>query len=151
MTTFTHIPFCVLSPSLSLAVIYSSLFVSVRLCLKMCVSVRLFAHAQPFYQLAKELFHGNFLPSPTHYFIKLLADKGLLLRHYTQNIDLLERVAGLDPGAFHSLLPFSFLCHSSVSSLTVLCLVSDSSLTLVPSRILQQLLAPSSHCVVLAV
>lgn len=34
-------------------------------------------------------------PSPTHRFIKTIADKGSLLRAYTQNIDGLEAKAGL--------------------------------------------------------
>jgi len=42
------------------------------------------------------LYPGNFDPTPSHHFIKLLQDKGRLLRHYTQNIDTLERVAGLN-------------------------------------------------------
>lgn len=33
---------------------------------------------------------GNYAPTPTHHFIKLLHDKGLLLRCFTQNIDSLE-------------------------------------------------------------
>lgn len=51
---------------------------------------------KPFFCLAKELWPGVFKPTPCHYFVKLLADKGLLLRHFTQNIDTLERVAGLN-------------------------------------------------------
>lgn len=51
---------------------------------------------QPFFKLAKELYPGTFKPTPSHYFVKLLQDKGLLLRHYTQNIDTLERIAGID-------------------------------------------------------
>lgn len=35
---------------------------------------------RPFYLLAKELFPGNFAPTPAHSFMKLLHDKGLLLR-----------------------------------------------------------------------
>lgn len=50
---------------------------------------------KPFFVLAKELYPGSFKPTPCHYFIKLLNDKGVLLRHYTQNIDTLERLAGL--------------------------------------------------------
>lgn len=50
---------------------------------------------KPFFQLAKELYPGTFKPTPTHYFIKLLHDKGLLVRHYTQNIDTLDRLVGL--------------------------------------------------------
>ncbi len=51
----------------------------------------------PFYDLAKELFPGKFEPTPCHYFLKLLNEKNKLLRLYTQNIDTLERVAGI-PG-----------------------------------------------------
>ncbi|XP_045452906.1 NAD-dependent protein deacetylase sirtuin-2-like [Melitaea cinxia] len=50
---------------------------------------------KPFFTLAKELFPGKFKPTVSHYFIKLLHEKGLLLRHYTQNIDTLERGAGI--------------------------------------------------------
>eukprot|EP00002_Diphylleia_rotans_P018919 TRINITY_DN3657_c0_g3_i2.p1 TRINITY_DN3657_c0_g3~~TRINITY_DN3657_c0_g3_i2.p1 ORF type:complete len:340 (-),score=86.11 TRINITY_DN3657_c0_g3_i2:475-1494(-) len=49
----------------------------------------------PFTLLAKEMYPGNFKPTPTHYFIKLLENKNILLRNYTQNIDTLERVAGI--------------------------------------------------------
>ena len=48
-----------------------------------------------FYTLAEELFPGKFVPSKFHYFIKLCQDKGLLKRCYTQNIDTLERIAGV--------------------------------------------------------
>lgn len=51
---------------------------------------------QAFFKLAKELYPGNFKPTPSHYFVKMLAEKGLLLRHYTQNIDTLERVAEIN-------------------------------------------------------
>lgn len=51
---------------------------------------------KPFCMLAKELYPGNFQPTPVHYFIKLLHQKNRLLRNYTQNIDTLERVAGID-------------------------------------------------------
>nr|KAF6411742.1 sirtuin 2 [Rousettus aegyptiacus] len=54
-------------------------------------------HPEPFFALAKELFPGQFKPTLCHYFIRLLKEKGLLLRCYTQNIDTLERVAGLEP------------------------------------------------------
>lgn len=50
---------------------------------------------QPFFMLAKELYPGQFKPTPCHYFVRLLHEKGLLLRHYTQNIDTLERIAGM--------------------------------------------------------
>ncbi|KAF9561114.1 NAD-dependent protein deacetylase sirtuin-2 [Mortierella alpina] len=50
----------------------------------------------PFYRLAKELLPGRYRPTLTHYLLPLLAKKGLLLRSYTQNIDMLERLTGLD-------------------------------------------------------
>ncbi|XP_077177345.1 NAD-dependent protein deacetylase sirtuin-3, mitochondrial isoform X3 [Paroedura picta] len=54
-----------------------------------------FQNPKPFYMLAKELYPGNYRPNYIHYFLRLLFDKGLLLRLYTQNIDGLERVAGI--------------------------------------------------------
>lgn len=48
-----------------------------------------------FYELAREMWPGNFEPTPAHYFVRLLNDKGILLRCYSQNIDSLERRAGL--------------------------------------------------------
>ncbi|KAF5926411.1 hypothetical protein HPG69_015609 [Diceros bicornis minor] len=54
-------------------------------------------HPEPFFALAKELYPGQFKPTACHYFLRLLKEKGLLLRCYTQNIDTLERVAGLEP------------------------------------------------------
>ncbi|KAF9566613.1 NAD-dependent protein deacetylase sirtuin-2 [Mortierella alpina] len=50
----------------------------------------------PFYKLAKHLYPGGYRPTLTHYLLPLLAKKNLLLRSYTQNIDSLERLAGLD-------------------------------------------------------
>ena len=37
---------------------------------------------EPFFQLAKELYpdEDKFKPTPSHYFVKLLHDKGLLMR-----------------------------------------------------------------------
>lgn len=49
----------------------------------------------PFFDLAKELYPSNFNPTPTHFFIKLLSEKGILRRCYSQNIDTLERLAGI--------------------------------------------------------
>ncbi|ERF74932.1 NAD-dependent protein deacetylase hst2-1 [Endocarpon pusillum Z07020] len=51
----------------------------------------------PFYTLAHELYPGRYRPTVTHCFMKLLYDKGLLLKLFTQNIDCLEREAGV-PG-----------------------------------------------------
>lgn len=41
---------------------------------------------KPFFTLAKEMYPGTFKPTVCHYFIRLLEEKGLLLRHYTQVI-----------------------------------------------------------------
>ncbi|KAI9885831.1 MAG: hypothetical protein M1823_002361 [Watsoniomyces obsoletus] len=50
----------------------------------------------PFYTLAHELFvPGKFYPTIAHTFIRLLHDKGMLLKLFTQNIDCLEREAGV--------------------------------------------------------
>ncbi|KAI1080074.1 NAD-dependent deacetylase sirtuin-2 [Whalleya microplaca] len=51
----------------------------------------------PFYFLAKELYPGNFQPTIAHVFVALLAKKGLLHMLFTQNIDCLERAAGVPP------------------------------------------------------
>ena len=51
----------------------------------------------PFYTLAHELYPGRFRPTIAHSFISLLHQKGKLLKLFTQNIDCLEREAGV-PG-----------------------------------------------------
>ncbi|CAG8542270.1 9966_t:CDS:10 [Paraglomus brasilianum] len=50
---------------------------------------------EPFFELARELYPGNYLPTATHYFIKLLHEHQVLLRCFTQNVDTLERLAGV--------------------------------------------------------
>ncbi|KAK4673854.1 Sirtuin 2 protein [Podospora pseudopauciseta] len=50
---------------------------------------------RPFYVLAKELYPGNYHPTVSHVFVRLLAEKGLLHQLFTQNIDCLEREAGI--------------------------------------------------------
>ncbi|KAL7517054.1 hypothetical protein ACHAWX_006538 [Stephanocyclus meneghinianus] len=53
---------------------------------------------KPFVTLAKEIWPGvKYRPTLTHCFFKLLEEKGLLKRVYTQNIDGLEAVAGVNP------------------------------------------------------
>jgi len=49
----------------------------------------------PFYTLAKELNPKKFRPTKTHQFFRLLEIKHKLKRCFTQNIDTLERLAGL--------------------------------------------------------
>ncbi|KAK5114547.1 hypothetical protein LTR62_002482 [Meristemomyces frigidus] len=50
---------------------------------------------EPFYTLAHELYPGKYRPTIAHSFIRLLNDKGILLKLFTQNIDCLEREAGV--------------------------------------------------------
>ncbi|KAI0195793.1 SIR2 family histone deacetylase, partial [Xylaria flabelliformis] len=50
---------------------------------------------RPFYVLAKELYPGNFHPTVSHAFMALLAKRKLLRMLFTQNIDCLERAAGV--------------------------------------------------------
>ncbi|OHT01204.1 NAD-dependent protein deacetylase Sirt2 [Tritrichomonas foetus] len=50
---------------------------------------------EPFFQLAKETMPGSYKPTPSHYLPVILQRHGLLLRVFTQNIDGLERVAGI--------------------------------------------------------
>lgn len=50
----------------------------------------------PFTCFAEELCpSGKYDPTPVHYFIRLLHEKKILLRNYTQNIDTLERICGI--------------------------------------------------------
>ena len=44
----------------------------------------------------QEIYPGQFAPSPCHQFIKKIEEHGTLLRNYTQNIDTLEQVAGIE-------------------------------------------------------
>lgn len=53
-------------------------------------------HPRAFYTLAEELYPGKFQPTSFHYLIRLLQDNKVLNRVYTQNIDTLERVAGVE-------------------------------------------------------
>ncbi|XP_063048010.1 NAD-dependent protein deacetylase sirtuin-1 [Engraulis encrasicolus] len=50
---------------------------------------------RPFFKFAKEIYPGQFQPSPCHKFIAMLDQQGKLLRNYTQNIDTLEQGAGV--------------------------------------------------------
>jgi NAD-dependent histone deacetylase SIR2 len=50
---------------------------------------------EPFYMLAKELYPGQFFPTIAHAFIALLEEKCMLQKLFTQNIDCLERRAGV--------------------------------------------------------
>lgn len=52
-------------------------------------------HPEVFCARGMEMCPGKFKPTKTHYFLKLLELKGILQRVYTQNIDTLEKQAGL--------------------------------------------------------
>lgn len=51
---------------------------------------------EPFFSLSKELMPSNYKPTVTHYFQKLLVQKGMVRKIYTQNIDNLELLSGID-------------------------------------------------------
>ncbi|VDN16474.1 unnamed protein product, partial [Dibothriocephalus latus] len=50
---------------------------------------------KPFFEVARRLYRPYAKPTTAHYFIRLLHEKGLLRRHFTQNVDTLERISGL--------------------------------------------------------
>ena len=50
-----------------------------------------------FYAFSKEFDLEKYQPTPTHHFLRLMDQKGLLNINLTQNIDNLEEKAGLDP------------------------------------------------------
>jgi len=50
---------------------------------------------RPFFKFAREIYPGQFKPSPCHQFIRTVETAGKLLRNYTQNIDTLEQVVGI--------------------------------------------------------
>lgn len=49
----------------------------------------------PFYRFAKALYPGQYKPTVGHKFIKCIEDHNKLLRNYSQNIDTLEKQAGI--------------------------------------------------------
>lgn len=50
---------------------------------------------EPFFMLSKELMPSNFKPTISHYFQKLLVEKNMVRKIYTQNIDNLELMVGI--------------------------------------------------------
>ena len=65
---------------------------------------------RPFFKFAREIYPGQFQPSPCHKFIRCVETSGKLLRNYTQNIDTLEQVAGIEN---------VIQCHGSFATGTV--------------------------------
>lgn len=49
----------------------------------------------PFYDLSKTILPKKLLPTLSHYFVRLMNDKGYLLRCFSQNVDGLESISGL--------------------------------------------------------
>ncbi|KAI7288045.1 NAD-dependent protein deacetylase [Hortaea werneckii] len=104
---------------------------------------------EPFYTLAHELYPGKYRPTITHSFIKLLQDKGMLLKLFTQNIDCLEREAGVSDdkiveahGSFarQSCIEWStFFQNRMLPSQADLCIVMGTSLTVQPFASLPQM------------
>ncbi|KJE94481.1 SIR2 family histone deacetylase [Capsaspora owczarzaki ATCC 30864] len=92
---------------------------------------------RPFFQFAKELFPGNFLPAASHYFISMLDQKGQLLRNYTQNIDTLEHVAGVKN---------MLQCHGSFATASCMVCHAQSDGMLIKEQVMQQIVPRCSQC-----
>ena len=93
----------------------------------------------PFVKLAQELFPGRFNPTKSHFFLRLLQEKGLLIRLYTQNIDGLERRAGiLDEKLVEA--------HGSFHGARCIDCSTDASMQLVKETILKGSVPTCSHC-----
>ncbi|CAL8257135.1 unnamed protein product [Lota lota] len=92
---------------------------------------------RPFFKFAKEIYPGQFQPSPCHKFISMLDKQGKLLRNYTQNIDTLEQVAGVQR---------IIQCHGSFA--TASCLVCKHSVDCEAIRedIFNQVVPRCPHC-----
>lgn len=67
----------------------------------------------PFYELSRSLLPTKLQPTLSHYFVRLLHEKGFLLRCFSQNVDCLESLSGL---------PKDKLCLAHGSWLTSHCL-----------------------------
>jgi len=53
---------------------------------------------QAFYKFSQYFDMTKYNPTPTHFFIKMLQDKGILWKNATQNIDNLEEKTGMNMG-----------------------------------------------------
>ena len=51
---------------------------------------------EPFYKFAQHFDLTKYNATPTHYFVKMLQDKGILWKNMTQNIDNLEAKTGMN-------------------------------------------------------
>jgi NAD-dependent SIR2 family protein deacetylase len=93
----------------------------------------------PFFSFARQLLPGNYTPSATHRFISLLSEKGKLLRNYTQNIDSLEKVAGVPANKVHQ-------CHGSFDTATCTHCRHKVPLSAIEAPIRSQLLPMCDEC-----
>ncbi|KAK9507257.1 hypothetical protein O3M35_007160 [Rhynocoris fuscipes] len=111
---------------------------------------------RPFFKFAREIYPGQFKPSPCHRFIKMLEKQKKLLRNYSQNIDTLEKVAGIEnvvechgsfatatctrcgyrvtcddikEDVFNQRIPFCTKCNNSSSATTTTCSSTSTSTT----------------------
>ncbi len=78
-------------------------------------------HPGVFLRSCETLMSGTFEPTVSHYFIRLLQEKGLLLRCFTQNIDMLHTKSGIDDellveahGSFKSACCVKCSCSHSI-------------------------------------
>ncbi|KAI7899142.1 DHS-like NAD/FAD-binding domain-containing protein [Cokeromyces recurvatus] len=90
-----------------------------------------------FYSFAKELYPANYQPSPSHLFVKLIEDKGKLLRNYTQNIDTLEHKANIKRVVN---------CHGSFATATCVTCGYKVDGTEIESYIMAQQIPPCPKC-----
>ena len=49
----------------------------------------------PFYDVSRKLLPSKLYPTLSHYFVRILNEKGFLLRCFSQNVDSLESLSGL--------------------------------------------------------
>jgi NAD-dependent deacetylase sirtuin 2 len=94
---------------------------------------------QPFYQFMKSIIPGEYKPTPSHHFMKLIQDKNLLGSIWTQNIDGLERLAGIDPTKL-------FECHGHFYTFHCLSCGMDFSLESLKKDILNGDILKCSSC-----
>ncbi|KAF7308536.1 Deacetylase sirtuin-type domain-containing protein [Mycena chlorophos] len=84
-----------------------------------------------------QIYPSNFTPSPSHRFIKLVENKGQLLRNYTQNIDTLETLAGVTQ---------VLQCHGSFATASCLSCRRQVTGTEIEAEILAQVVPLCSVC-----
>nr|XP_020457563.1 NAD-dependent protein deacetylase sirtuin-1 [Monopterus albus] len=92
---------------------------------------------RPFFKFAKEIYPGQFQPSPCHKFISMLDKQGKLLRNYTQNIDTLEQVAGVQR---------IIQCHGSFATASCLVCKHKVDCEAIREDIFNQVVPHCPHC-----